>query len=371
MDNAGILATDTQVVFVGTSATVDSVWAQNNNWFIFKDDTVALELSAHFNDGIIRKISTFPNIQYTIQDPAVLTGISGNSFKGLMVDTTVLQCVYGGHTTLVNVIVLPKDTGSVLHATISAGGPITICAGGQVTLTASQNNFYAWSTGETTRSITVNAPGIYEVEVSDGIGEKATSSMTVSLAYCSFDVNIKAFIQGYYIGNNTMNAAIDPVNYPLLCDTMIMQLAQPFFPYNILNSDTSVIDIHGNGVFHFTTLPDYDRYFVVLRHRNFLETWSKEPVIINSSTRNYDFTISSSQAYGNNLALMEDGNFALYSGDVNQNGSIDTNDFSEIENNSQLFLFGYLNEDITGDGFIESADYSLIENNIGKILSRP
>ena len=38
-------------------------------------------------------------------------------------------------------------------------------------------------------------------------------------------------------------------------------------------------------------------------------------------------------------------------------------DYSMIENDSQLFLYGYYVTDVTGDVFVESADYSLIENN--------
>jgi hypothetical protein len=50
---------------------------------------------------------------------------------------------------------------------------------------------------------------------------------------------------------------------------------------------------------------------------------------------------------------------------------INAKDYSEIENNTQMFMSGYLVDDITGDGLIESSDISLVENNIGIVGSHP
>ena len=49
--------------------------------------------------------------------------------------------------------------------------------------------------------------------------------------------------------------------------------------------------------------------------------------------------------------------------DVNQDGLVESTDYSDVENASQIFLSGYELTDLTGDGLVESADYSLIENN--------
>jgi hypothetical protein len=49
--------------------------------------------------------------------------------------------------------------------TIESSGPTTFCVGGNVTLTASDANAYLWSTGETTKSITVGTAGTYSVKV--------------------------------------------------------------------------------------------------------------------------------------------------------------------------------------------------------------
>ncbi|HZH71777.1 MAG TPA: cohesin domain-containing protein [Mariniphaga sp.] len=49
--------------------------------------------------------------------------------------------------------------------TIKANGPTHLCSGEEIILTASEASSYCWSTGDTTRSITISAPGSYIVSV--------------------------------------------------------------------------------------------------------------------------------------------------------------------------------------------------------------
>ncbi len=65
------------------------------------------------------------------------------------------------------------------QATITAGGPTTICTGSSVTLNASAGTGYLWSTGETTQSITVSISGSYTVTVSGSSDCPSTSAPTV------------------------------------------------------------------------------------------------------------------------------------------------------------------------------------------------
>ncbi|HEX9984527.1 MAG TPA: hypothetical protein VGF69_14800, partial [Thermoanaerobaculia bacterium] len=60
---------------------------------------------------------------------------------------------------------------------VTADGPLTFCEGGSVTLTASEGASYLWSTGATTRSITVTG-SVYNgfVAVTDANGCEATSA---------------------------------------------------------------------------------------------------------------------------------------------------------------------------------------------------
>lgn len=64
---------------------------------------------------------------------------------------------------------------------VNISGDLVICAGGSTTLTADAGYVnYNWSTGETTESITVNAPGDYTVTVADADGCTGTQTVTVT-----------------------------------------------------------------------------------------------------------------------------------------------------------------------------------------------
>ena len=168
-----------------------------------------------------------------------------------------------------------------------------------------------------------------------------------------------------------MAATVDPSLRPTLCDTINVELHNNLFPYEVLFSAKDTLDINGNSHVKIPNVVLNKNYYVVVRHRNSLETWSKNPVLFSAATVSYDFSTASNKAYGDNEANLNDGNFGLWSGDVNQDGTINQTDFNGIESGSLLFLTGYSVYDITGNRITESADYSLVENNIGRIIIRP
>ena len=113
-------------------------------------------------------------------------------------------------------------------------------------------------------------------------------------------------------------------------------------------------------------------YYIKLNHRNSIETWSAAPVMTSAITT-YDFSTAASQAYGNNMSDLGDGNWAIFSGDISdatsatvgvQDGIIESQDYGDMENAVYQTLLGYVVQDITGDGLVESADYGLMENNV-------
>ncbi|MFN8153735.1 MAG: fibronectin type III domain-containing protein [Bacteroidia bacterium] len=61
-------------------------------------------------------------------------------------------------------------------ATISTSGSTSFCQGGSVTLTAQSGTSYAWSSGQTTQSISVSTSGNYSVTVNNGSGCAAVSN---------------------------------------------------------------------------------------------------------------------------------------------------------------------------------------------------
>ena len=55
--------------------------------------------------------------------------------------------------------------------------------------------------------------------------------------------------------------------------------------------------------------------------------------------------------------------FAIYSGDINQDGNIDLSDFPLWDVDNSSFNFGYLATDLNGDGNVDLSDYPFWDAN--------
>jgi len=155
-------------------------------------------------------------------------------------------------------------------------------------------------------------------------------------------------------------------------DTVKAYLRLNFSPYSILDSATATIDsVTFTGSFIFNQ-PSGTYYFVV-KHRNTIDTWSKSggEVFTAGAIMNYDFTDLSSKAFGNNLVQVDNSpvRYAIYSGDVNKDGTIDASDQSETDNDALNSLSGYVRTDVTGDDFVDASDLSIVDNNVANGVS--
>jgi hypothetical protein len=81
------------------------------------------------------------------------------------------------------------------------------------------------------------------------------------------------------------------------------------------------------------------------------------PAVINQSFA------TPADVYGGNLLLMLDGGYAIYGGDVNQDGSVDGGDVTPFDNDQFNYVSGYVPTDINGDAIIDSGDGTIIDNN--------
>lgn len=176
-------------------------------------------------------------------------------------------------------------------------------------------------------------------------------------------INITLFIEGYYRSGGQMT----PVIGPGICDSITLELHNSVAPFNTVYSGKSVINTSGFGIFNLPADVFNSNYHIVVFNRNTIKAWSSLPVFIEMNN-SYNFTASASNTFGNNIKNLGDGNFALFSGDVNQDGQINIADLNEIKNATQLNITGYLINDLTGDYLIESSDFSLIENNIIPVI---
>lgn len=182
-------------------------------------------------------------------------------------------------------------------------------------------------------------------------------------------LTVKAFIQGFYRGSGLMTAVSDLSAQPTTCDTIILRLVDPEKPTLTYHQDKWVITTDGSANFWLMGVEEGSKFYLVLDHRNSLETWSAQPVTMVNDIE-YDFSTAATQAYGNNLFDLGDGRFALWSGDVNKDGFINQNDLDLEETALTQFFAGYHIFDLTGDRITESSDYSLLENNANLNLFR-
>lgn len=167
-------------------------------------------------------------------------------------------------------------------------------------------------------------------------------------------------IEGFYDDVNDVHNILDVV---------YVYLADPNPPHNFV--DTSLMYLDNNLLLNeaaFYNAPA-GSYYVVVKHRNALQTWSAAPVSIDDNPGFYDFTAASTNAFGDNVVL-KGSRWCLYSGDVNQDETIDGTDLQEIDNDAYNFIFGQLlNTDLNGDDFVDGGDYLLADNNAANFIS--
>jgi hypothetical protein len=188
----------------------------------------------------------------------------------------------------------------------------------------------------------------------DITGTEPTSSSTL---------NITMFIQGFYAGNNTMTTVLANQGQGTstsIVDTVLVQLINPT-SLLVVASAQGVLQTNGTAACTFSTAQS-GSFYIAVKHRNALETWSADPVLIGASS-SYNFTAFANKAYGNNMIEVESGVWAFYSGDINQDGFIEGSDFPLLFNSNDNFEEGYLITDLNGDGFVEGSDYPILFNN--------
>ncbi len=180
--------------------------------------------------------------------------------------------------------------------------------------------------------------------------------ISVTYTLNSLPVNLGVYIEGFYNGTTQVS------------DTLKVQLRSATSPYGIVDQARAVVDEFGNAQLCFPNAAPGNYYIAVL-HRNSIETWSAAPVALTDPYYNYyEFTSAASQAYGSNLTLVGI-SYCIYSGDVNQDGTVDGTDLQLIDNDSYAFVSGYVPTDVNGDDFVDGTDASIAGNNANNFVS--
>lgn len=169
-------------------------------------------------------------------------------------------------------------------------------------------------------------------------------------------LNLTALIEGLYDGSS------------MVPDTVTVELRNTSAPYNLVESRKAVLNASGVGSVNFYNASDATNYYLAIKHRNGLQTWSSATPAFSGGSMSYNFTTAASQAYGNNQILIGS-KYCIYSGDVSdgvtaglQDGFIDIFDDSEIYNDSYAASYRLLT-DLNLDGFVDIFDDLIVYNN--------
>ncbi len=230
------------------------------------------------------------------------------------------------------------------------------------TLNDQTNDMYAVTMG----SLTI---GNYDVRIEDDRGCVLHASTTLLPAVCGDSLNLKVFIQGYYAGSSLMNPVMLNEDESLdasITDSITVELHEAAFPYAVLDSRIGILHTDGTSSIVFGNIAP--PCYIVIKHRNGMQTWSANPILFNTTNVTYDFTIAAGQAFGDNQIEVETGIWAIYVGDLNFDENIDLLDETPMEADINNFVFGYYATDINGDGNVDLLDLPVMEVNINNFI---
>jgi|688.fasta_scaffold171971_2 hypothetical protein len=179
-------------------------------------------------------------------------------------------------------------------------------------------------------------------------------------------LNLNAFLQGYYSGANTMATALANQGVgssTTNVDSVTVELHGAASPYALAYSVKGVLQTNGSLSCTFPYEATGNGYYIVIKHRNSVETWSADTVTMSSST-SYNFTTAANKAYGDNQVELEPNVFGIYSGDMNQDGFVDVSDYPAFDYDASIGVYAeYVATDLNGDGFVDVSDYPLFDLN--------
>jgi hypothetical protein len=183
---------------------------------------------------------------------------------------------------------------------------------------------------------------------------------------CNGTLNLSLLIEGYYNAGGTMVPALFNAGMGFStsdCDSVTIELRKTSLPSVLLSRTKMVMNTMGSVSVSFPDSVIGQNGYIVILHRNAVQTWSN-PVTFTAAT-NYNFTTAASQAYGANQREVEPGIWAFYSGDIApQDEVVDITDQGLIGNDIINFAFGYVSTDVSGDGVVDITDQAIVDNNI-------
>lgn len=176
------------------------------------------------------------------------------------------------------------------------------------------------------------------------------------------ELNLTLLIQGFYnIGTGRT-----------VRDTVNVYLRNSVSPFSKADSAKVYIGTTGSASMIFPNAFPDNEYYIHLKHRNSVETWSSATINFNDPSITYNFSQSQSQAFGNNQALVNPVSlrYAIYNGDQDQDGYVNLSDIVNVNNDANNFVNGYLASDMNGDNITDLNDVVFTFNNAAEFVEK-
>ncbi len=239
------------------------------------------------------------------------------------------------------------------------GAPMNVISDLTMTGKNSYDNF-GWSVAY---AGDLNTDGKSDLIIGANMNDAGGVNAGKSYIYLNSDPVNQLILTLKLIPEGLYNSNLNDLN---MSDTVIISLHDQNFPYNQIDITKGVISkVTFEGRFFFTTAPS-GSYYVRVRHRNCIDTWSYSPLtLVKNTNLNYDFTDEAFRAFGFNQKIVSNVPllFGIYSGDVNRDGTVDATDVSIVDNDALNFVSGYVVTDLTGDYYVDGLDFLVADNN--------
>ena len=199
----------------------------------------------------------------------------------------------------------------------------------------------------------------------DDMNSNGINDYLDNLARGTLNLNLKLFIEGYYSGSSMMQSVKfnqDGSSPTTDVENITVELHSTTAPFSLVASTISLLKTNGTAICSFASA-SVGSYYITVKSRSGLQTWSATPQSLITTILTYDFSSAANKAFGGNMKNLGNGVFGFYSGDINQDESIDATDAVDLTNDIVASAFGNKTTDLNGDGSVDASDAPLFENN--------
>ena len=193
-----------------------------------------------------------------------------------------------------------------------------------------------------------------------------TEDYNVNILSTDKILNLSVYLEGLYFGGGNMNEAYDengPHYGAGIADHITVELHNGS-DYSLIEYSVPDVILNTIGTASLPIPGNFNgNYYITIRHRNSIETTTSSLVSFANPIIDYAFDLPA-RVFGGNLQLMNDGQYVIYTGDIDQNNTIDIGDLTPVDNDLSTFVKGYVVTDVNGDGTIDIGDFTFIDNNM-------